>query len=145
MVKTTLKEFFQLGEGPRDPAFKPAAEVPVGAGLDAMDPAAAELGDDTMTQDVAPLPTEDLNFFAKNVQSAVSKYNLETEGFDSSGVQAFAEGLDQFVLAMYANVQSPNARQGFEVDYQKIAADWSKDLTKLFEKVLKLSGHADQI
>ena len=90
------------------------------------------------------MSSSSLQFFSKNVQSAVSKYNLEQEGFDTSSLQGFAEGLDGLVFQMYQGVQEPAARQSFEADYQKLAADWSKDLTKLFDKVLKLKGHTAQ-
>jgi hypothetical protein len=122
-MPSMLEQFFvhKLHEGPRDKAFKPSPEVPVKDNPDAIDPGgdmAPEPGmedpnlgqDDSMTQDVAKMSASSLNFFAKNVQSAVSK---------------------------------PGARQSFESDYQKLAADWAKDLTKLFEKVLKLQGHVD--
>jgi hypothetical protein len=147
-MNTSLKEFFThaLREGPADATFKPAPQIKAGdgatAGLDpAMDPAGA---DPTMTQDVSAMSASSLSFFAKNVASAISKYSLEQEGFDASSLEGFAQGLDGLVFQMYQGVQEPSARQSFEADYQKLAADWSKDLTKLFDKVLKLKGHGAQ-
>jgi hypothetical protein len=148
MAKIDLKEFFvhALKEGPRDATFKPSPEIKAADSIDpAADPAAAGmdagLDDPTMTQDVAAQSASSLQFFSKNVQSAVSKYNLESEGFDSSSLQTFAQGMDDLAFQMYQGVQDPASRQAFEADYQKLAADWSKDLTKLFDKVLKLKGH----
>lgn len=145
----TLREFFihALKEGPTDATFKPAPQIKPGddAGLDpaaGADPAMG--GDPAMTQDVAAMSASSLSFFAKNVQSAVNKYNLEQEGFDTSSLTGFAEGLDGLVFQMYQGVQEPGERQSFEADYQKLAADWSKDLTKLFDKVLKLKGYTNQ-
>jgi len=140
-----LKEFFApIMEGPGDPTFKEPAEIPVDGGID---PAGAgggmpPEGDPAMTQDVAKMSASSLQFFTKNVQSAVSKYNLQQEGFDDQALTQFAGALDALVFGMYQQVQEPAARQSFEADYQKCAADWSKDLTKLFDKVLKLKGHA---
>lgn len=154
-----LKEFFfhTIKEGPRDPAFKPAPEVEAepGAGADAMPPAGpgldAGMGGDMppadlagMTQDVSAMSASSLQFFSKNVQSAVSKYDLEADGFDTSALMAFAGALDQMALQVYQQVQEPEARQAFEADYQKLAADWSKDLTKLFGAVMKLKSHTAQ-
>lgn len=143
-----LKEFFVhafVNEAPLDKTFKPAPTVKPG---DGMDPGAAvgpEMGgEEPMSQDVAAMSASSLSFFAKNVQSAVSKYNLEAEGFNSSALQEFAGALDELVFQMYQGVQDPADRQAFEADYQKLAADWSKDLTKLFDKVLKLKGHSAQ-
>jgi hypothetical protein len=139
-----LKEFFihALREGPRDPAFKPAPEVKPSDGIDpGSDVPPPPDAEEPMTQDVAAMSASSLQFFSKNVQSAVGKYNLEGEGFDIAGLQAFAEALDGLVFQMYQGVQDPAERQGFEADYQKLAADWSKDLTKLFDKVLKLKGY----
>lgn len=143
MATPTLKEFFgPMIEGPLDPTFQAAPEVKAADGV----PVDADPGlpdPDMMTQDVAKTSASSLNFFSKNVQSAVSKYNLQSEGFDSSLLQGFAQALDDFAYQQYTTVQNPASRQAFEVDYQKIAADWSKDLTKLFEKLLKLRGHSD--
>jgi hypothetical protein len=144
-----LKEFFNpLIEGPRDPSFKPAPEIEVEPEAGALpppeggvDPAGAG-GDPAMTQDVAKMSASSLQFFTKNVQSAVSKYNMQDEGFDDQALQQFAGAMDSLVFGMYQSVQDPAARQSFEADYQKVAADWAKDLTKLFDKVLKLKGHA---
>jgi hypothetical protein len=143
-----LKEFFihKLNEGPADPTFQPAPAVKAG---DGMDPAAGGLSGDgmdpnAMTQDVSAMSASSLQFFAKNVQSAVSKYNLEAEGFDAGALSQFASALDELVFQMYQGVQEPATRQSFEADYQKLAADWSKDLTKLFDKVLKLKSHTAQ-
>ncbi len=143
-MKMDLKEFFgPLGEGPADPTFKPAPSVKPSddAGFDS-----AELGlggaPEPETQDVAAMSASSLSFFSKNVQSAVSKYDLEQEGFDAGALQGFAAALDGLAFQMYQGVQEPAARQAFEADYQKVAADWSKDLTKLFDKVLKLKGHS---
>lgn len=140
-MKTTLKEFFEpLLEGPSDPTFKPAPSVKP------MDPAGSP-GMDTVapppTQDVAKMSASSLSFFSKNVQSAASKFQLE--GFDPSGLQAFAASLDDACYQIYSQVQSPQARQSFEADYQKVAADWSKDIAKLLEKVAKLAGHVDVV
>ncbi len=140
-----LKEFFAplIKEGPRDPTFKPAPEIKPSddAGFDS-----AEIGlggvEEPMTQDVAAMSASSLSFFSKNVQSAVSKYSLEQEGFNAQALQEFAGAMDELVFQMYQGVQEPAARQAFEADYQKLAADWSKDLTKLFDKVLKLKGHS---
>lgn len=147
-----LKEFFapSLREGPLDKTFSPPPEVPVDGGADmgaepGMDPGMEPgmEGDPNMTQDVAKMSASSLQFFTKNVQSAVSKYaTLEQEGFDPSALEQFAGALDGLAFNMYQQVQEPAARQAFESDYQKCAADWSKDLTKLFDKVLKLKGHA---
>ena len=141
-----LREFFihKLNEGPADATFKPAPSIK--AGPDADLEAAPEMGadDGTMTQDVAAMSASSLQFFSKNVQSAVSKYNLEAEGFDASALSQFAGALDGLAFQMYQGVQEPAARQAFEADYQKLAADWSKDLTKLFDKVLKLKSHTAQ-
>lgn len=136
-----LKEFFvhKLQEGPLDSTFKSAPEIDANDGMGA-EPG-ADAGED-MTQDVAAMSNSSLQFFTKNVQSAVSKYNLEQEGFDASALEQFAGALDELAFQMYQGVQEPSARQSFEADYQKLAADWSKDLTKLFDKVLKLKGHA---
>lgn len=148
MAKIDLREFFEhaLHEGPGDATFKPAPQVkaaPPGGGVDpGMDDGGME--DPMMTQDVAAQSASSLQFFSKNVQSAVSKYNLEAEGFDSSSLETFAAGIDDLIFQMYQGVQDPSARQSFEADYQKLAADWSKDLTKLFDKVLKLKGHGAQ-
>jgi len=143
-----LKEFFihKLQEGPADPTFKPAPAVKASDAAGAepvMDPAMGA-ADPAMTQDVAAMSNSSLSFFSKNVSSAVSKYNLESEGFDAGALQQFAEALDALCFQMYQGVQEPAERQSFEADYQKLAADWSKDLTKLFDKVLKLKGHAAQ-
>lgn len=152
-MSSPLKEFFThaLREGPADATFKPAPQIKAGdgatAGLDpAMDPAGAGGAgmDPTMTQDVSAMSASSLSFFAKNVASAISKYNLEQEGFDASSLEGFAQGLDGLVFQMYQGVQEPAERQSFEADYQKLAADWSKDLTKLFDKVLKLKSHSAQ-
>lgn len=137
-----LKEFFAptIGEGPLDKTFKPSPAIPADGGID-MEPGIDAVPD--MTQDVAKMSASSLQFFTKNVQSAVSKYsNLEQDGFDSTALEQFAGALDTLVFNMYQQVQEPAARQGFEADYQKLAADWSKDLTKLFDKVNKLKGHA---
>jgi hypothetical protein len=146
-MSSQLKEFFihALKEGPTDATFKPAPQIKAGDGaeLGAVDPAAAGM-EQPMTQDVSAMSASSLSFFAKNVASAISKYNLEQEGFDASSLEGFAQGLDGLVFQMYQGVQEPSARQSFEADYQKLAADWSKDLTKLFDKVLKLKGHTAQ-
>lgn len=154
-MASMLEQFFihKLHEGPRDKAFKPSPEVPVKDNPDAIDPGgdmAPDPGmedpgmeDPGMTQDVAKMSASSLQFFAKNVQSAVSKYNLENEGFDSQALRQFAQAMDDFVYNQYTSITNPGARQSFESDYQKLAADWAKDLTKLFEKVLKLQGHVD--
>ena len=135
-----LKEFFihKLNEGPLDGTFKPPVEVP------AEDPGAEAVpgAEPEMTQDIAKMSASSLQFFTKNVQSAVSKFNLEQDGFDSSALEQFAGSLDALVFGYYQQVQDPAARQAFEADYQKLAADWSKDLTKLFDKLNKLKGHA---
>lgn len=146
MAKITLMEFFSnhISEGPGDPTFKPAPAIDANAGIDAAAPPEMGMEDPAMTQDVAVQSASSLNFFSKNVQSAVSKYNLEGEGFDSTTLQGFAQGLDDLIFQMYQGVQEPATRQAFEADYQKLAADWSKDLTKLFDKVLKLKGHSAQ-
>lgn len=139
-----LKEFFEhaIKEGPRDATFKAAPEIKPSDGMEpALD---APPVDEPMTQDVAAMSASSLQFFSKNVQSAVSKYNLETEGFNAQALQEFAGALDELVFQMYQGVQEPAERQAFEADYQKLAADWSKDLTKLFDKVLKLKGHTAQ-
>jgi len=147
-MSSQLKEFFihALREGPGDPTFKPAPQVKAGDGVaePGIDPAGAGGEDPAMTQDVSAMSASSLSFFAKNVASAISKYNLEQEGFDASSLQGFAQGLDGLVFQMYQSVQEPAARQSFEADYQKLAADWSKDLTKLFDKVLKLKSHGAQ-
>ena len=140
-----LKEFFEhaIKEGPLDSTFKPAPEVKPSDGMDPnLDPGAG--AEEPMTQDVAAMSASSLQFFTKNVQSAVSKYNLEQEGFNAAALSEFAGALDELVFQMYQGVQEPAARQSFEADYQKLAADWSKDLTKLFDKVLKLKGHTAQ-
>jgi len=140
-----LKEFFEhaMREGPLDSTFKAAPEIKPSDGIDpSMDPAAGV--EEPMTQDVSAMSASSLQFFTKNVQSAVSKYNLEQEGFDAAALTEFAGALDQLVFQMYQGVQEPATRQAFEADYQKLAADWSKDLTKLFDKVLKLKGHSAQ-
>lgn len=142
-----LKEFFEhaISEGPRDGTFKPAPEIKPADGLDPEASVSPEMGGDSaMTQDVAAMSNSSLQFFSKNVQSAVSKYSLEQEGFNTSALQEFAGALDELVFQMYQGVQEPSERQSFEADYQKLAADWSKDLTKLFDKVLKLKGHTAQ-
>ena len=134
-----LYEFFQpMFEGPMDSTFKPAPEIPT----DGADQAPPGAGGPEMTQDVAKMSASSLQFFTKNVQSAVSKYNLEEDGFDTSALEQFAGALDSLVFEMYQGVQDPGDRQSFEADYQKLAADWSKDLTKLFDKVQKLKGHS---
>lgn len=137
-MKHSLKEFFEpMVEGPTDPTFQAAPTVKP------MD-AAGQPGMDTLapdTQDVAKMSATSLSFFSKNVQSAASKFQLE--GFDSSGLQAFAASLDDAAYNLYGQVQNPQARQKFEAEYQKIAADWSTDLTKLLEKVARLAGHVD--
>jgi hypothetical protein len=144
---SNLREFFvhKLYEGPRDPAFKPAPEIKPGDAA-AIEPGLdAPAGDLPMTQDVAAMSASSLSFFAKNVQSAVSKFgDLAADGFDSSSLDQFAEALDGLVFQMYQGVQEPAERQAFEADYQKLAADWSTDLTKLFDKVLKLKAHSAQ-
>ncbi len=134
-----LKEFFdpQLREGPLDPTFKTNPEVP--ADPEAELPPGAE---PEMTQDVAKMSASSLQFFTKNVQSAVSKYNMQQEGLDDQALAQFASALDALVFGLYEQVQDPPARQAFEADYQKLAADWAKDLTKLFDKVLKLKSHS---
>ena len=139
-----LKEFFihALREGPGDPTFKAAPEVKPSDGVQGDEPVPG--AEEPMTQDVAAMSASSLQFFSKNVQSAVGKYNLEGEGFDGAGLQGFAEAHDGLVFQMYQGVQDPSERQGFEADYQKLAADWSKDLTKLFDKVLKLKGYTAQ-
>jgi hypothetical protein len=140
-----LKEFFEhaIKEGPLDSTFKPAPEIKPSDGMDPnLDPGAG--AEEPMTQDVAAMSASSLQFFTKNVQSAVSKYNLEQEGFNAGALTEFAGALDELVFQMYQGVQEPATRQSFEADYQKLAADWSKDLTKLFDKVLKLKGHTAQ-
>jgi Skp family chaperone for outer membrane proteins len=102
------------------------------------------MGLDQTTQDVAKTSASSLSFFSKNVNSAVSKYNLEQEEFNVEALQDFARELDALCVRMYSGVQDPAERQGFEADYQKLSADWSKDLTKLFDKVLKLKGYTAQ-
>ena len=148
-MNNSLLEFFApaLREGPLDKTFKPPAEVPVDDGADmdpGMDPGMDAGGDPGMTQDVAKMSASSLQFFTKNVQSAVSKYNLEQEGFDAAALEQFAGALDSLAFQLYEQVQEPATRQAFEADYQKLAADWSKDLTKLFDKVLKLKSHTAQ-
>lgn len=137
-----LEQFFvhKLREGPRDATFKPAPAVPVEADPEAaVDPGM----DPAMTQDVAPV---EMNFFSDNAQSVISKYSqqLAAEGFDTTSLQTFAQSLDQFCMQMYGGVGDPASRQGFEADYQKAAADWSKGLTKFFDSLLKLKSHASQ-
>ena len=142
----TLREFFvhALREGPADKTFKPAPEVKPSDDI-AAEPVGPEMGgEEALTQDVSAMSNSSLSFFSKNVQSAVSKYNLEQEGFNTQALQEFASALDELVFQMYQGVQEPAERQSFEADYQKLAADWSKDLTKLFDKVLKLKGHSAQ-
>lgn len=136
-----LKEFFApvLREGPLDPTFHAAPEVKPSDASSSGDLPPAE---EPMTQDVAAMSASSLSFFSKNVQSAVSKYGLEQEGFNTAALQEFAAALDEMAFQMYQGVQEPAERQAFESDYQRVAADWSKDLVKLFEKVLKLKGHA---
>lgn len=143
MATPKLQEFFihALKEGPLDKTFEPAPEVE--------EPASSAIpgepglgGEPEMTQDVSAMSNSSLSFFSKNVQSAVSKYNLEQEGFNTQALQQFASALDELAFQMYQGVQEPAERQSFEADYQKLAADWSKDLTKLFDKVLKLKGYA---
>lgn len=137
----SIREFFlhKLQEGPRDPSFKPAPEVKPDDGIDAAsvtDPAA----DPAMTQDVAPM--EELSFFSQAARSAVSKYDLAADGFDSAALDAFASALDGMVEQAYSAVQDPSARQSFEADAMKMSADFGKDVSKLFDKVMKLKGHA---
>ena len=133
-----LKEFFSpmLREGPLDPTFKTGPEVPMEPGAELPPGAEPE-----MTQDVAKMSASSLQFFTKNVQSAVSKYNMQQEGFDDQALQQFAGALDALCFGLYEQVQEPAERQSFEADYQKLAAEWAKDLTKLFDKVLKLKSH----
>lgn len=136
-----LKEFFSpmLREGPLDPTFKTGPEVPAEPGAELPPGAEPE-----MTQDVAKMSASSLQFFTKNVQSAVSKYNMQQEGFDDQALTQFAGALDALCFGLYEQVQEPAERQSFEADYQKLAAEWAKDLTKLFDKVLKLKGHSAQ-
>jgi len=140
-MNTNLKEFFapMLKEGPLDPTFKTGPEVP--AEPEAELPPGAE---PEMTQDVAKMSASSLQFFTKNVQSAVSKYNMQAEGLDDQALTQFAGALDAMTFGMYEQVADPAARQSFEADYQKLAADWAKDLTKLFDKVLKLKSHGSE-
>jgi hypothetical protein len=126
MDKMDLREFFvhKLQEGPLDKTFQPGPEVPADPGAEP--PADAE---PEMTQDVAKMSASSLQFFTKNVQSAVSKFNMQAEGFDDQALTQFAGALDALCFGIYEQVQDPAARQSFEADYQKLAADWSKDLT----------------
>lgn len=144
-----LKEFFvhKLQEGPGDPTFKKAPEIPVDDPTvdPGIDPAGAGGDPDAnpmMTQDVSKMSASSLQFFTKNVQSAVSKYNLEQEGFDAGALEQFAGAIDSMVQQMYEQVQEPAERQSFESDYQTVAAKWSESLTKLFDQLLKLKSHA---
>lgn len=138
-----LHEFFlhKLDEAPLDPTFQPAPAVKASDSIDADPAAQPSMGDPAMTQDVAAMSNSSLSFFQKNVQSAMSKYGLEQSGFNGEALAQFATALDQLVFQMYQGVQDPASRQKFEADYQKLAADWSIDLTKLFDKVLKLQAH----
>ena len=134
-----LQEFFQhaLREGPTDPAFAAAPEVKPAPGAEGeADAALLE-----PTQDVAKASATSLDFFSKNVSSVTSKAQLE--GFDPSGLDSFARSLDAYAFQCYGRVQDPSARQAFEADYQKIAADASKDWAKLLEKVKGLSSHEE--
>jgi hypothetical protein len=143
MARSALKTFFEhsLREGPRDTTFKPAPEVkPVASATD--DAPETEL---PPTQNVAPLESSELDFFAKNVQSAADKFaDLANEGFDTGALLQFASALDQLVGQMYQGIQEPAERQDFEVEAQKVAGDLSKDLSKVFEKVLKLRAYGQQ-
>jgi hypothetical protein len=134
-----LKEFFApvLREGPLDPTFQSNPEVPAEPGAELPPEASPE-----MTQDVAKMSASSLQFFTKNVQSAVSKYNMQQEGFDDQALTQFAGALDALCFGLYQQVQEPADRQSFEAEYQRLAADWAKDLTKLFDKVLKLKSHS---
>ena len=142
-----LKEFFEhaMNEGPRDGTFKPAPEIKPADGMDPEADAGALPGaEDPMTQDVAAMSASSLQFFSKNVGSVNQKLNLEGSGFDVAALEQYASGLDGMVFQLYQQVQEPTDRQAFEADYQKLAADWSKDLSKFFEKLLKLKSHTNQ-
>lgn len=145
MARIPLTEFFEhaLSEGPRDTTFKPAPEVkPVASSSTDMEEPAADL---PPTQDVAPATPEELDYFAKNAQSAVAKFSdLANEGFDSAALVQFATALDQLVGQIYQAVQDPAERQDFEVEAQKVSGDFAKDLAKLFDKVLKLRAYGQQ-
>ncbi|OGR26114.1 MAG: hypothetical protein A2139_08025 [Desulfobacca sp. RBG_16_60_12] len=143
MARITLQEFFHhsLVEGPRDTTFKPAPEVKPVTSSETDAPEA----DLAPTQDMAPLESSKLDFFAKNVQSAADKFaDLANEGFDTGALLQFASALDQLVGQMYQGIQEPAERQDFEVEAQKVAGDLSKDLSKVFEKVLKLRAYGQQ-
>ena len=151
MARIPLKEYFSfaLVEGPHDTTFKPAPEVkPVASSSTEEDPAAASLGgaaapEPAMTQDVAPMEPAQLSFFAQNAQSAVEKFSdLANEGFDTAALDQFAAAVDGLVAQMYQGVQDPAERQDFEVEAQKCAGDFAKDLAKLFDKVLKLRSYS---
>jgi hypothetical protein len=141
--ESKLLEFFQhvMSEGPLDKTFSAAPEIPAGGDEMGVEPGLEGAGD--MTQDVAKMSASSLQFFTKNVNSAASKYQLEQEGFDISSLHQFAGALDALVFGMYEGVQEPTERQKFEEEYQKLAASWSTDLTKLFDKVLKLKSYSN--
>ena len=151
MARISLNEFFDfaLREAPRDTTFKPAPAIKpvVSSSSDEMEPG-AEAGMDAepaLTQDVAPMDASELDFFAKNAQSAVAKFSdLANEGFDSEALTQFAHAMDQMVAQMYQTVQDPAERQDFEVEAQKVSGDFAKDLAKLFDKVLKLRAYGQQ-
>jgi hypothetical protein len=146
-TKTSLKEFFvhALKEGPLDPAFKASPSVKSIAG---QDPALAQdaMGGgmqqqpqmDMMSQNTIPTEKGDLDFFSKNVGSAVSK--IPMDGFDSGTISEYAAALDSYVYGLYQQIQDPQERVAFEADYQKTAADWSADIVKFFGKLKKLQG-----
>jgi hypothetical protein len=147
----TLKEFFEpmMKEGPRDGTFKPAPEVKPAVGADP-EAAVVATGDDmgampgmdpAMTQDVAKMSSSSLSFFTKNVNSVVQKFNLMGEGFAVEGLTEYATSLDDYAYNIYAQVGDPAARQAFEADYQKMAADWSRDLAKQLQKIQDLKKH----
>jgi hypothetical protein len=150
----SLREFFihKLREGPLDGTFKPAPEVKADPaaggepGMDPeMDPVAGPGGEPQMTQDVAPAQASELSFFSANAQSAVGKFeDLQSEGFDSQALIQFAGAMDALVAQIYQVVQDPSERQDFEVEAQKVAADFSKDLAKLFDNVLSLKAYGNQ-
>lgn len=137
-----INEFFapqlRLREGPSDSTFKPAPEIkPAGDELGADGGDIADPIDPGMTQDVAPADPADMSFFVKNAQSVASKY----PELPADGVVGLAEGLDTFAFDIYSQVQDPAARQAFEADYQKLAADFGRDMAKFLEKAAGLKKH----
>ena len=64
-------------------------------------------------------------------------YDQRTKFVQSAEVEIFDPAKHEYLVWL-------GCAGAFEADYQKLAADWSKDLTKLFDKVLKLKGHTAQ-